>query len=118
VYTSHYMEEVQALCPRIAIMDHGTLKACDTRTKLLRMLDAKATLALKEVPGGLAERLRSLPGVKKVEMAGNAVTVSAAELPPILAKIVALCGDIQTMEIEQPSLERVFLNLTGSALRD
>jgi len=118
IYTSHYMEEVQALCPRIAIVDHGTVKACDSRTNLLRRLDAHATLTLKVVPAGLAERLQSLPGVKSVSIAGNAVTIAAAELPPILAKMVALCGDVETMEIEQPSLERVFLSLTGSALRD
>jgi len=118
IYTSHYMEEVQALCPRIAIVDHGAVKACDTRTNLLQTLDARAVLKLQVVPAGLAERLDVLPGVKAVKIRGNVVTIAAVELPPILAKVVAACGEIETMEIEQPSLERVFLSLTGSALRD
>jgi ABC-2 type transport system ATP-binding protein len=118
IYTSHYMEEVQALCPRIAIVDHGTVKACDTRTNLLRKLDARATLTLREVPLGLVERLRMLPGVKTANIQGSVVTLTASDLPPILAKVVAACGDIESMEVEQPSLERVFLDLTGSALRD
>ena len=71
--------------PRIAIVDHGMLKACDTRANLLRTLDARAVLTVHEVPGGLAERLRMLPGVRNVEITGKTVTISAAELPPILA---------------------------------
>ena len=52
IYTSHYMEEVQALCPRIAILDHGRVIACDTRENLLRMLDGTLTVRVARRPAG------------------------------------------------------------------
>ena len=53
IYTSHYMEEVQALCPRIGILDHGNLIACDTLENLLKRLEGLIRL---RVPGVTADR--------------------------------------------------------------
>src|SRR5947208_1577279 len=57
IYTSHYMEEVQALCPRIAILDNGTLRACDTLPNLLKRLDATVRVTVANAPPGFAQRL-------------------------------------------------------------
>lgn len=118
IYTSHYMEEVQALCPRLAILDHGTVKACDTLANLLGRLDATAALTLPSVPDDLPGRLRAIPGVTAVARDGDTVRVSAADLPQLLPRVIAECGTVLKLDITQPSLERVFLSLTGSALRD
>jgi ABC-2 type transport system ATP-binding protein len=60
-YTSHYMEEVQALCPRVGIIDHGRLVACDEVPNLLRQLHGLIRLRVPRVTPGLRERLKDLP---------------------------------------------------------
>ena len=71
IYTSHYMEEVQALCPRIAILDRGRVIACDTRTNLLRMLDGTLTVRVDGDAAAVAERVGRLPGVKVESVDGR-----------------------------------------------
>jgi ABC-2 type transport system ATP-binding protein len=122
IYTSHYMEEVQSLCPRIAILDQGQIQACDTLPNLLQKLNAVAHLELASIPPGLLERIQPIPGVISCVCKGNTVEVTAKELAPLLPKVLMLCTElgteVQRMELNQPSLERVFLHLTGHALRD
>lgn len=117
IYTSHYMEEVQALCPRIAILDHGRILANDTLSNLLRTLDSTAVLTVANAAGVL-ESVRSVPGVVSAEASGNTLTVTARELPPLLPKLLAICGEVQSLEVKEPTLESVFLSLTGKGLRD
>ena len=71
VYTSHYMEEVQALCPRIAILDHGRVIACDTRENLLRQLEGTLTVRVPRDLAAVAERAGRLPGVKVLSADGD-----------------------------------------------
>ena len=66
IYTSHYMEEVQALCKRIAILDNGMLRACDTLPNLLKRLDTTVRIAAANTPEDFAQRLGAIPGVKRV----------------------------------------------------
>ena len=117
IYTSHYMEEVQALCPRIAILDHGRLLANDTLRNLLRTLDSTAVLNLTD-PRAVLESVRRLPGVVSAEASGNTLTVTAREMPPLLPKLLAASGEVQSLEVKEPTLESVFLSLTGKGLRD
>jgi ABC-2 type transport system ATP-binding protein len=122
VYTSHYMEEVQTLCTRIAILDDGELRACDTLPNLLRMFDTVARVRLPSVPPSLADRVAGLPGVKKVRVSDGSLEVVAADLAPVMPKLLATCAEIgavpTALDMEQPTLERVFLHLTGRGLRD
>ena len=122
IYTSHYMEEVQALCPRIAILDQGRILACDTLPNLLRRRDAVIHLRLPRVPEGLLEHLRSLPGVLRVEACGDQIAITTPETGPLLPKLAAACLHYHleptSLELDQPTLERVFLHLTGHDLRD
>src|SRR4051812_42373945 len=76
VYTSHYMEEVQALCRRIAILDGGTLLACDTLPDLLKVLDGRVRFRLASVPAGFETRLGELPSVKKVKATDDGFDVT------------------------------------------
>ncbi len=129
IYTSHYMEEVQALCRRIAILDSGTIRACDTLPQLLKRLDSMIRLTVASAPEGFAERLEKLAGVQRVKQiripgagAATAFTLTVEDVGPVLAKAAAECAasgtELLTATTTEPTLERVFLNLTGRELRD
>lgn len=115
IYTSHYMEEVQALCSRIAIMDAGTVRACDTLPNLLKRLNATLTVVVDGAPPGFAGRIGATA-------TGNAFTLTVPEVGPALAAVArecAACGaTLVSATATEPTLERVFLTLTGRALRD
>ncbi len=122
VYTSHYMEEVQTLCRRIAILDAGQVRACDTMPNLLRMLDAMIRLTVAAHPPGFTERLRDITGVKSVQPALGGYEVVADDIAPALARIATICSEMRveltSVAATEPTLERVFLHLTGRELRD
>jgi len=122
IYTSHYMEEVQSLCPRIAILDQGRLLACDTLPNLLRLQKTLIHLRLPQVPAGLIEKLQVLPGVTEVQAGVDQITLTTTESGLLLPKLAAACLQYHleptSLELDQPTLERVFLHLTGHELRD
>ncbi|QDU23194.1 ABC transporter ATP-binding protein [Urbifossiella limnaea] len=121
LYTSHYLEEVQALCPRLAVLDHGRVKACDTLTNLLRRLDTTLRLGVS-APAGFTERLAALPGVRSVAPTADGFELVVDEAAPALARAAAACAaagvELTAVTATEPTLERVFLELTGHALRD
>jgi len=122
MYTSHYMEEVQALCPRIAILDAGKILACDTIANLIGRFPAVARFKLSTVPEGLAESVSRLPGVLSAKATSLGLDVTAQNLAPILPGVVAACAEHAStplaIDLDQPTLEKIFLNLTGRGLRD
>ena len=113
IYTSHSMEEVQALCPRLAILDHGRVIACDTVTNLLRQLPTTARVTTDQaVP-------KTLPGVTGRRQTATGVELDAADGPALFAALRHWPGlEMSALDVVPPTLERVFLKLTGSALRD
>jgi len=122
VYTSHYMEEVQALCPRVGILDHGRLIACDEVPRLLRKQDGLIRFRVPEVTSALRSRLRQIPESRLVEADSRPLEIVCRDVKPALAQLLAILADLRlevlSLETEEPNLERVFLGLTGSALRD
>ncbi len=118
IYTSHYMEEVQELCTRIAIVDHGKMVACDTLTTLLDRLDTTATLDVVSVSDNLLSQLQTWPELTSAQLTGTVLTVHGPQLATVLAKLLSVVGPVRTMAVTPPTLERVFLNLTGHTLRD
>jgi ABC-2 type transport system ATP-binding protein len=121
IYTSHYMEEVQALCPRIGIIDHGRLIACDTREGLLRLLDGLIRFRVGAVTPALREGLKQVPESRLVEREGL-LELHCQDVKPALLRLLVLLNrlevELTSLETEEPNLERVFLHLTGRALRD
>ena len=97
IYTTHYMEEAEKLCDRVAIIDHGKLLALDT---VDRLIDAH---------GGRS--------VLTVERAGGEVTVETDD-PLVELMRLQEKGKLDRFRVDRPDLERVFLNLTGRHLRD
>ncbi|HLW67215.1 MAG TPA: ABC transporter ATP-binding protein [Gemmataceae bacterium] len=122
VYTSHYMEEVQALCSRIGILDGGKLIACDTLPNLLRLLEGRIRVRLPQVPAALRQRIQQLPNVQVAEPQPNVLELSCKEAARAMFALVPLLQEhkLEPLELEtqEPNLERVFLHLTGRALRD
>jgi ABC-2 type transport system ATP-binding protein len=122
VYTSHYLEEVQALCRRIAVIDAGRLKACDTLPNLLRTLSAGLRLTAPAAPPAFADRLAALPGVRKAVAADGRFDLTCDAVGQLLPHVAEACraaGVTPTaIETDEPTLEKVFLHLTGHGLRD
>jgi ABC-2 type transport system ATP-binding protein len=122
VYTSHYMEEVQTLCRRIGIIDHGRVIACDTLPGLLQQLEGLIELRLRPITPALLEQLGTLAGVQPKQRDGDIVILKCADVKGTLLRVLAALNEqkveLAGLETEEPSLERVFLHLTGRALRD
>lgn len=122
LYTSHYMEEVQALCTRIGIMDNGRIIACDTLAGLLGRLSGGIRFQVPKVTSELLFRLGEIPDVSLAEQNGRMVDLKCRNVPSTLLRLVGLLNELQLelthLETEEPSLERIFLDLTGRALRD
>jgi len=122
IYTSHYMEEVQALCTRVGIIDHGRLIACDTLGGLLHQLPGLVRIRLARPAPEFRERLVQIQGVRLSEREGFGLDLESADVKPVLLQLLALMTehrvDLTSLEIQEPNLERVFLHLTGRALRD
>ena len=126
LYTTHYMEEAQELAHRVGIIDHGELIALGTQAELTRQVDEFESLVLYLGPfddvAGLAESLRSLEGVMRVDEIDHTLTLLTLDANQILAPAVSQAErhhiKIHSVSIHEPNLEAVFLHLTGRALRD
>src|SRR5262245_60405321 len=124
IYTTHYMEEAQELCDQIAIMDHGKLLAMGTLEELRRLVGEKdlVRLAGRFDSPAAARALDMVEGVDVLSVAADAVTISAAgasrKLPAIFAALASAGADIQETTLSVPSLESLFITLTGRELRE
>jgi ABC-2 type transport system ATP-binding protein len=122
VYTSHYMEEVQALCSRIGIMEGGHLAACDTLPRLLQLLPGTIRFRVASLTPALREQLKNLTGGALSERDGQALELECGDVKATLVELMRLLqrmdAELLSLDIDETSLERVFLHLTGRQLRD
>jgi ABC-2 type transport system ATP-binding protein len=124
LYTTHYMEEAERLCDRVAIIDEGTIKAEGTRRDLVSMVGEKDRISISATGnvGAAAESLSSLEGVVGAATSDHGLDILAVDassiLPAILATVTASGASITGVQVVEPNLEAVFLHLTGKALRD
>jgi ABC-2 type transport system ATP-binding protein len=129
IYTTHYMEEVERLCDRVAIMDHGRVIANDTLPGLRRLLPDRDRLQveLANVRGdgsgnGWLEQLTTLPGVRLVRLDGATLTLEidhiGRDVPAILTWLDARNFHVRSASTRHTALEDIFLHLTGRSLRD
>jgi ABC-2 type transport system ATP-binding protein len=122
--TTHYMEEADSLCDRVAIMDHGRILALDTAEGLKRSVDADTavTLVADGEPGALVGVLAGLDGVTTAEVAGPGVSVGVrggrGVVPRLLSAAVDAGFAVSDISMAEPTLETVFIQLTGKDLRD
>jgi ABC-2 type transport system ATP-binding protein len=123
--TTHYMEEADQLCGRVAIMDHGRILALDTPRGLKQGVGAdtivtvKATGDLDLFEKALAAKLDGVTRTRQVDGAVEAHVNGATGLLPKIIRISEEVGyPIADLSVNEPSLETVFINLTGKDLRD
>jgi len=123
--TTHYMEEADRLCKRVAIMDHGKILAMDTPAALKQSIDADTIVTVKTTgdPSRLAERLlRDVDGVRRSRVADGSVELHMQGDDRVVPRLVLAAEqdgyNLIDLSISEPSLETVFINLTGKELRD
>jgi ABC-2 type transport system ATP-binding protein len=124
LYTTHYMEEAQDLCDRLAIIDHGKLLAIGTLAELRRLIGEKDIVRLTGQfdPDAARKALAAIDAVEVVAADKTtlllAVEGATRKLPALLAAVDGPAGDVQETSLSQPSLESLFIKLTGRALRE
>jgi ABC-2 type transport system ATP-binding protein len=124
IYTSHYMEEVEQICTRIAIMDKGKVIAMGTNAELKGMVNSgeKITAELLHADKGLLEGIRQLPYISSAEMNGNLLVMKSAHgrynMAAVLDHLKAKNVAYGKLYCELPTLNDVFLEITGKELRD
>jgi ABC-2 type transport system ATP-binding protein len=124
ILTTHFMEEAEKLCDRVAILDHGKVVALDTPEALIRNLGAEERVVFS-VDGILPPAFASaLSAGTRIEVQGERVTVHGKNhrQVPLVSEVVNLLGSqgihFRDLRTEQPNLEDVFLNLTGREMRE
>jgi ABC-2 type transport system ATP-binding protein len=126
LYTTHYMEEAEELSSRVGIIDHGELIAIGTQKELTQQVGETETLILhigeSDDANGLAKSLHGVKDILEASAGEHEVSVIAHEAEDVLAGVVTKANErgvrIRSIDIREPNLEAVFLNLTGRALRD
>lgn len=124
IYTSHYMEEVEELCTQIVIMDNGRVIAKGTKEELksLVTVDQRVVMELSSVNFTLLDNIKKLAGVKDCFTEGRILTVisekDSKNLGQIIDRVLETDSEIISLNVEKPTLEQVFLTLTGRKLRD
>lgn len=124
IYTSHYMEEVEEICTRLAIMDHGKVIAQGTKEELKSIVtDTVCILITVDQPENIdVNKLKEINGVTAVEIEENTVkiysTTDTNNLDKIILYFTTNQYNIKNIESQKPDLETVFLTLTGRKLRD
>lgn len=123
--TTHYMEEADRLCERVAIMDHGKILALDTPAALKQGIGADTVVTVKATgdTGQLAELLaREVEGVTRTRRLEGGVELHVQGGDRLVPRIVMAAErggfDLVDLSVSEPSLETVFINLTGKELRD
>ncbi|HEY76017.1 MAG TPA: ABC transporter ATP-binding protein [Thermoflexia bacterium] len=119
--TTHYMEEAERLCNRVAIIDHGRIVALDTPENLIRSLGAEQRVVFTADGGWDGAVLRGVPGVTRVERIGERVVVYGRGerlVGGVVGALERMGVRFRDLHTEQPSLEDVFLALTGREMRE
>jgi ABC-2 type transport system ATP-binding protein len=125
VLTTHYMEEADQLCDRVAIMDHGRILALGTPTELKESIGADTIVTVKVAgdAGGFDDALRhGLDGVSTIRPVDGGLEVHVRGSDRLLPQVVGIAErratELVDLSVASPTLEDVFINLTGQELRD
>ncbi|MBA7504196.1 Linearmycin resistance ATP-binding protein LnrL [subsurface metagenome] len=122
--TTHYMEEADYLCERVAIMDRGKVIALDSPARLKRSIGKLEVIEVKarKVTKKVLNELRKLKGVRKAARTTEGLRVLTPAANEVMARVVTLASfagvQIDSLNVAQPTLEDVFIKLTGKTLRD
>jgi ABC-2 type transport system ATP-binding protein len=122
VMTTHYIEEAERLCDRVAIVDHGTVIALGTPRELKERSGDKTRLEVRLARAEPQEVLKSLEGVSDCRILADSYILHCQKPPQAIVSLVKYLesqgNELISLEIATPSLEDVFIELTGRRLRD
>jgi ABC-2 type transport system ATP-binding protein len=122
VMTTHYIEEAERLCDRVAIVDHGTVIALGTPRELKERSGDKTRLEVRLSRPEPQEILKNLEGVSECRILGDSYILQCQRPPQAIVSLVkhleSTDNELVSLEIATPSLEDVFIELTGRRLRD
>jgi ABC-2 type transport system ATP-binding protein len=124
IYTSHYMEEVEMLCNRIAIMDEGKIIAMGTKDELRLLVGGKDIIRIdaKNIHPRTSESLDMIDDVDKIKIIENQIEILSdygrKVLSSVISKLNELDVKINSVKVQEPDLESVFIHLTGKSLRE
>jgi ABC-2 type transport system ATP-binding protein len=124
IYTSHYMEEVEEICSRIAIVDHGKIIAEGTKAQLKSLItDSKLIeIEVKDSVAADLSAIQSIQGVATAQMKETTIQITTElgvnNLNQLIAYFISNNIEIRSLDEKEPNLETVFLTLTGKNLRD
>ena len=120
--TTHYIEEAHQLCDRVAIIDHGRIIATGTPDELIAQSKVRPRILLQTARPVEEEQLRRLPGVQQIEWKLDRGRLNTGSVSQTILELVKLLdaqhNELADLHISKPSLEDVFIELTGSSLRD
>jgi ABC-2 type transport system ATP-binding protein len=124
IYTTHYMEEAERLCQRVAIVDHGQIIALDTPANLVRSMGA-GIVRLGILDGKVQEVKRQseqLPSVRSIAQRDHQLDIQSSDTQKTLVQVLditnRLDAQVTSLQIFDANLETVFLSLTGKSLRE
>ncbi len=116
ILTTHYMEEVDRLCDRLAIIDRGKVVALGSPTELKRIIGGEVVVMRTSSPD--VDALRELEYVKKLERKDGLISLTVVNANQHLPEILQKTGNVESVEIHSPTLNDVFLHYTGREIRD
>ena len=122
--TTHYMDEADKLCDRIAIVDHGNLVALDSPLKLKASIPGKNVLevSFSDVPSGWLETLKALPEVAEVKAVDHVFRISSHNGPRTTIELMEMARragvSVTSLSVQSTTLDDVFVHYTGHQLRD
>jgi daunorubicin resistance ABC transporter ATP-binding subunit len=119
--TTNYLDEAQTLCERLAIIDHGKLVALDTPEHLKQTCGGSVVEIETAWPTAVVEALEVVAGVKEVKQEGTNLTITTEGVSNVVPQIINLVSqgnELREIAVREPTLDEIFLRLTGTALRD
>ena len=120
--TTHYMEEAEALCQRVAIIDHGRILALGTPRDLVDEYVPERAIEIPLADSGAQGRLESLPAVSRVDVENGSAAIHTTNIRETMTAMLQESGDaamsLDNLRIQRGTLEDVFLHLTGRTIRE
>lgn len=122
--TTHYLDEADALCDRIMVIDHGVIVASDTPNQLKRQVSGDLVSLTVTSEGDVARAAATLATVAEGDVATDGLLVSArvrdggVAMPDLLRALDAAGASLESIEVRRPTLDDVFLTMTGRSLRE
>jgi ABC-2 type transport system ATP-binding protein len=122
ILTTHYMEEADKLCHRIAIIDKGQIIALDTSEKLKNDIGGDVITIVSPGKDSLYSAVKSMPGIRSIEVHDSSITIGLQNAEKHVAQIVNMASEkgipVDSLSIHKPTLEDVFLHFTGRTIRE